>query len=138
MIIVDPDQVSRAQERGQLLRKPAVDVEIGGAFAPVEVGQVQAVMEQRPEGAIGVAVVIAGMILGRKIERCVGDPRLLYDRGRRALYAGAGPSAPPEPEPARCAQGRKSTRLNSSHVEISYAVFCLKKKKKKRKITSAQ
>src|SRR5690349_25038475 len=27
---------------------------------------------------------------------------------------------------------RKSTRLNSSHVEISYAVFCLKKKKKHR------
>src|SRR5690349_23152642 len=27
---------------------------------------------------------------------------------------------------------RKSTRLNSSHVEISYAVFCLKKKKYKR------
>src|SRR5207249_12249958 len=26
---------------------------------------------------------------------------------------------------------RKSTRLNSSHVSISYAVFCLKKKKKK-------
>src|SRR6267378_5422006 len=28
-------------------------------------------------------------------------------------------------------QDRKSTRLNSSHVEISYAVFCLKKKKTK-------
>src|SRR5215471_14980760 len=28
------------------------------------------------------------------------------------------------------AADRKSTRLNSSHVEISYAVFCLKKKKK--------
>src|SRR2546421_1809678 len=27
---------------------------------------------------------------------------------------------------------RKSTRLNSSHDQISYAVFCLKKKKKKR------
>src|SRR5207249_10996351 len=27
------------------------------------------------------------------------------------------------------AQDRKSTRLNSSHVSISYAVFCLKKKK---------
>src|SRR5580700_9324467 len=27
---------------------------------------------------------------------------------------------------------RKSTRLNSSHVEISYAVFCLKKKKKQK------
>src|SRR5438874_6571347 len=32
-------------------------------------------------------------------------------------------------------QDRKSTRLNSSHVEISYAVFCLKKKKKKKKKT---
>src|SRR5690349_23064101 len=31
---------------------------------------------------------------------------------------------------------RKSTRLNSSHVEISYAVFCLKKKKKKEEHTS--
>src|SRR5690625_6706243 len=30
---------------------------------------------------------------------------------------------------------RKSTRLNSSHVAISYAVFCLKKKKTKRKTT---
>src|SRR5438045_7834473 len=29
---------------------------------------------------------------------------------------------------------RKSTRLNSSHLGISYAVFCLKKKKKKQKI----
>src|SRR5690242_21519857 len=30
-------------------------------------------------------------------------------------------------------QDRKSTRLNSSHMSISYAVFCLKKKKKKNK-----
>src|SRR5690349_22942808 len=33
------------------------------------------------------------------------------------------------PNPTR--SDRKSTRLNSSHVEISYAVFCLKKKKQK-------
>src|SRR5439155_21877345 len=38
---------------------------------------------------------------------------------------------------ATCRQDRKSTRLNSSHVAISYAVFCLKKKKtKKQSITS--
>src|SRR5436309_11882968 len=30
-------------------------------------------------------------------------------------------------------EDRKSTRLNSSHVKISYAVFCLKKKKNKKK-----
>src|SRR5690349_23382406 len=39
--------------------------------------------------------------------------------------------AEPVPEQAADDQDRKSTRLNSSHVEISYAVFCLKKKKKK-------
>src|SRR5439155_25697842 len=33
--------------------------------------------------------------------------------------------------PDRSCPDRKSTRLNSSHVAISYAVFCLKKKKKK-------
>src|SRR2546430_12775383 len=33
---------------------------------------------------------------------------------------------------------RKSTRLNSSHSQISYAVFCLKKKKKKPDIGSQQ
>src|SRR2546427_8721276 len=31
---------------------------------------------------------------------------------------------------ASCRTDRKSTRLNSSHSQISYAVFCLKKKKK--------
>src|SRR3712207_7719858 len=36
-------------------------------------------------------------------------------------------------ELARLAQDRKSTRLNSSHANISYAVFCLKKKKNKLK-----
>src|SRR5436305_11226015 len=35
-----------------------------------------------------------------------------------------------EPE-QRQRQDRKSTRLNSSHVRISYAVFCLKKKNKR-------
>src|SRR5688572_32754945 len=33
-------------------------------------------------------------------------------------------------------EDRKSTRLNSSHSQISYAVFCLKKKKKKNNIST--
>src|SRR5947209_11166284 len=33
-------------------------------------------------------------------------------------------------EQRRCSRDRKSTRLNSSHANISYAVFCLKKKLK--------
>src|SRR2546427_5527146 len=46
---------------------------------------------------------------------------------------GAGPGAGADhPAPAARNRGadRKSTRLNSSHSQISYAVFCLKKKKK--------
>src|SRR5215469_17727436 len=39
----------------------------------------------------------------------------------------------PLPTRGKRHRDRKSTRLNSSHVEISYAVFCLKKKKKKKK-----
>src|SRR2546430_10604799 len=40
------------------------------------------------------------------------------------------PIFPHEPPVADRRQDRKSTRLNSSHSQISYAVFCLKKKKK--------
>src|SRR6266571_7676589 len=38
----------------------------------------------------------------------------------------------------RLRRDRKSTRLNSSHMSISYAVFCLKKKNKKTPITTKQ
>src|SRR5256885_5873960 len=48
----------------------------------------------------------------RKIRKCAGgDPRPLFGTLSRN-------------------EDRKSTRLNSSHLVISYAVFCLKKKKK--------
>src|SRR5574341_2066062 len=41
------------------------------------------------------------------------------------------------PSRTTCARDRKSTRLNSSHQLISYAVFCLKKKNNKEKTRSA-
>src|SRR5699024_12038052 len=44
---------------------------------------------------------------------------------------------PQESGPCLSPRDRKSTRLNSSHVSISYAVFCLKKKKKKRYIITS-
>src|SRR2546429_1309733 len=53
--------------------------------------------------------------------------------GHRAGVRASG-SAPPPHDRGRglpATQDRKSTRLNSSHGYISYAVFCLKKKKKK-------
>src|SRR5438874_2753541 len=61
-----------------------------------------------------------------------GHPRRGDDRrdrrpaGSRSLRLGEG----------KHDKDRKSTRLNSSHVEISYAVFCLKKKKNEINISS--
>src|SRR5438874_6978792 len=64
-------------------------------------------------------------------------PRLAADRGvdhgqqcRGDLDVGDAAQVGRRDEPGDVARDRKSTRLNSSHVEISYAVFCLKKKKK--------
>src|SRR5699024_11412383 len=51
----------------------------------------------------------------------------------RELAKTAALSDPVKPPKPRCTSGdRKSTRLNSSHVSISYAVFCLKKKTNQR------
>src|SRR3989454_8720193 len=60
--------------------------------------------------------------------------------GRPAARRGARPSSAVDRLSARAHgdephEDRKSTRLNSSHLVISYAVFCLKKKKKKTTIT---
>src|SRR5256885_4085938 len=54
--------------------------------------------------------------------RVRGDPRAVRLSDGDELVLETGPYI----------QDRKSTRLNSSHLVISYAVFCLKKKKKPR------
>src|SRR5690625_5847268 len=57
-------------------------------------------------------------------------PELLHKRGpyHVGVYETKVTYQPPGQEEARTLPDRKSTRLNSSHVAISYAVFCLKKK----------
>src|SRR5687768_18179437 len=62
--------------------------------------------------------------------------RRLMRGGRREEWRGSRmPATRDQPDSGRRPAGRdrKSTRLNSSHGYISYAVFCLKKKKKKTK-----
>src|SRR6266699_6223781 len=58
----------------------------------------------------------------------------LHDALPISSARGSAPTARARPAEAStcCARDRKSTRLNSSHVRNSYAVFCLKKKKKLR------
>src|SRR5690606_39524887 len=63
-----------------------------------------------------------------------GPARWRSDRGSPVAPRGATTAAPTTdgPAPRRGSSDRKSTRLNSSHVKISYAVFCLKKKNRLR------
>src|SRR2546430_4410529 len=55
--------------------------------------------------------------------------RLVHEGSRPIERSDPDGESPTDPEVA--ALDRKSTRLNSSHSQISYAVFCLKKKKNK-------
>src|SRR5947207_3475377 len=72
--------------------------------------------------------------LARLVEPLPPEERDLVDKRIDLIQWNAAhhPRPPPPPEsPATCpSRDRKSTRLNSSHTVISYAVFCLKKKKK--------
>src|SRR2546427_7105104 len=74
--------------------------------------------------------------LFRSVRKDAG-PKCLLGLARARKTYNAPRSTAKEAPPSRprndrkALQDRKSTRLNSSHSQISYAVFCLKKKKKK-------
>src|SRR5215470_4633772 len=74
------------------------------------------------ELALGIGVELAALQHARQAERDDCLCRAVRRRQRGRVFARHGLSAH--------AGDRKSTRLNSSHGSISYAVFCLKKKKK--------
>src|SRR2546422_1261961 len=80
--------------------------------SPVHGDGVAVGVEIQPRGGGG-----DGEVAGRRRQRRAGD-----GERRRGAAGGHG-------------EDRKSTRLNSSHGYISYAVFCLKKKKNKKTVT---
>src|SRR5437763_11327982 len=74
--------------------------------------------------------------------RAVSQPAAQLGRRLLRLRARAAGRFPADnggrAEPGRGGQDRKSTRLNSSHRCISYAVFCLKKKKNKHSLNQQE
>src|SRR5688500_19255784 len=73
-----------------------------------------------------------GLIGRRRSATIDGVPRRRAPRNRCANLRPARRARPSSRRPAsgKRRRDRKSTRLNSSHLVISYAVFCLKKKRK--------
>src|SRR5262245_62536202 len=98
-------------------RRAAIHLSLNAPFRRQTFGQARAQQplfdQPRNTGALRLAVV------GNRAEGAVDDPGADYDhRRRRWSLAFLRPAS----------IDRKSTRLNSSHLGISYAVFCLKKK----------
>src|SRR3712207_7770461 len=65
----------------------------------------------------------------RGVEPVIGAERRDRDE-RQGVHVSGRSGSSTSPRTRRRPGDRKSTRLNSSHANISYAVFCLKKKKK--------
>ena len=63
MVVVHPDGVVLADELGEQAAEPAVDRFVGGELGLVEMREIDAVVEDRPERAVGVAEVVA-VVLG--------------------------------------------------------------------------
>src|SRR5205814_7938573 len=100
-------------EASSILRESTVTVFVnsvaGGGRARSCLPQIQKLFE-----AFRIHAQIVMTNSAAELESCAKNA---ISQGRRALFAMG---------------DRKSTRLNSSHLGISYAVFCLKKKKKKK------
>src|SRR5215475_3136846 len=91
---------------------------------------------EMPKRALGASIGLHGVLLMVLILVPVVMPQTLHINYRTMILVPVPKPAPevpdvkPKPEPIRAPRlrqpDRKSTRLNSSHVKISYAVFCLK------------
>src|SRR5690625_6297727 len=89
-----------------------------GTDGPVRAEAVQVAVPERPTDEVLAAHLdgLRGSLTGKIILLGDGTPAPTREMARRH-------------DDEEIAEDRKSTRLNSSHVAISYAVFCLKKKK---------
>src|SRR5438270_3149182 len=127
------DAHSRSLQKRQRVAQLAVVRELqperhqGGAFVQPERGA-QGARVQRQRVVLGVdaqesaTLPVVAHLLGKR------EAQLVAIEAQGRLHV-----AHEKPHRTDAHQDRKSTRLNSSHSQISYAVFCLKKKKQKTK-----
>ena len=107
MEVLHPDPIVRLQQRHELLGEQPDHVAIDPIPLVLERSQVDPVVKQRPQGAVGHAAIVPGMFRLRQVEKRVGylaafdqlEPAL---RGIRDEVA-----APAEPDAARVSQRRE-------------------------------
>ncbi len=82
MIVVHPDYIVGTQQLLEILGEEFVDAEITAEIAPREFGEIEPVMQNRPQHAVGEAVVEFLVVILAQIDGGVGDVVVLDDPGR--------------------------------------------------------
>ena len=114
MIIMDPDDVVGAQHPGETAGEKRVDAEISRGVAVRMAREIKAIVADRPERAVGEAVVIFGDVAARQVRHDEAD-RPQRAGLRRGIDLLRGLARPAEPDAAPATQGGlqrdgKSTR----------------------------
>src|SRR2546430_11518920 len=86
-------------------------------------------VERHAEVQVELVFGVIGALAGEREALRVGSSRIHLDLGDGLVFGAVHLAEPPGWMRDTPRGDRKSTRLNSSHSQISYAVFCLKKKK---------
>ena len=106
MVIVDPDQIVRLDQRRDRLGEALVDPLVAAAEAAVIFGEVDPIVEERPQGAVGIAVIIFVDVLLLEVDRRGGDAVVALQVDLAGELVGL-LARPAEPDAARFAQRRR-------------------------------
>src|SRR3546814_2452657 len=122
MIILHPDDVLLLDQRIKAVRELLVDAFITAAELILIFRKVDAVVKERPQGAVGIAVVIFIDVLRFEVDRRGGEAVDALHRELAGEMLGL-VSRPPEPDAAALVQRRRSAEHTSelqSIMRISY------------------
>ena len=97
VVIVNPDDVVGPQHAGQLAGEIRVDAPIAGVGPAVEVDEIDAVMEERPERGVGEAVVVLLVVAFAEVHGGAAEPSAL-GHAHGLVGSGGDLAAPAEPD----------------------------------------
>src|SRR5712692_4918249 len=110
MIIMDPDQIVMRDDFFEFGRKVIIDAEISAEVAPRKLGEVQPIMQNRPQHPIGEPVIVFLIIMFSQVGDDVFDV-LVLDGSRSQLLSRSDFSAPSEPHASVVLQRRPQRHL---------------------------
>ncbi|OWK26379.1 hypothetical protein AJ87_03830 [Rhizobium yanglingense] len=105
VVVVHPDEVIGFDQRRQPMGEKTVDAEIAGHLLAAVFGEIQTVVADRPENAVGKAVIVFFHIGIGQIRQCIGDVALLQPCKRLRLMLAARLSRPAHPYAAALFKG---------------------------------